>query len=68
MSSHNRIEVSEGPVFPRRVSRRWPAIMFAANRTAKVPGRIIFLTVSISTIKGISGPGVPAGIKWANIC
>ena len=42
--------------------------MFAANRTAKVPGRIIFLIVSISTINGIRIKGVPWGTKWANIC
>jgi len=42
--------------------------MFAANRTARVPGRIIFLIVSIQTIKGIRIAGVPWGTKWANIC
>ena len=42
--------------------------MFAASRTARVPGRIMFLIVSISTIRGMSGPGVPAGTRWANIC
>lgn len=41
--------------------------MLAAKRTAKVPGRIIFLIVSISTIKGIKSVGVPWGTKWANI-
>lgn len=49
----------EDPVLPRRVIRRCPAIIFAASRTAKVPGRIIFLTVSMQTIKGISAGGVP---------
>lgn len=42
--------------------------MFAESRTAKVPGRIIFLIVSIKTIKGIKTGGVPWGTKWANIC
>lgn len=42
--------------------------MLAAKRTAKVPGRIIFLIVSINTIKGIRTEGVPWGTKWANIC
>lgn len=56
------------PVLPRRVSKRWPAIILAANRIANVPGRIIFLTVSIRTIRGVRGPGVPAGTRWANMC
>lgn len=67
-----KIEIKEviklGPVLPRRVKRRWPAIILAVNRTAKVPGRITFLIVSIHTIKGISAEGVPWGTKWANIC
>lgn len=57
----------EGPVFPRSVINRCPAIIFAANRTAKVPGRIMFLIVSIHTIKGIRIGGVPWGTRWANI-
>ena len=28
----------ERPVFPNRVNNKCPAIIFAANRTAKVPG------------------------------
>jgi hypothetical protein len=42
--------------------------MFAESRIAKVPGRIIFLIVSIRTIKGIKTKGVPWGTMWANIC
>lgn len=61
-------KVSEFPVFPRRVRRRWPAIIFAERRIAKVPGRIIFLIVSIKTMKGIRIKGVPWGIKWINMC
>lgn len=49
-----------------KVINRWPAIMFAANRIARVKGRIIFLIVSITTIKGIKIVGVPFGIKWIN--
>ena len=64
----NKVFPIEGPVFPKRVSNRWPAIIFAANRMAKVPGRITFLTVSINTIKGVNPIGVPAGTKWANMC
>lgn len=56
-----------GPWFPSKVRRRCPAIMFAARRIAKVPGRIMFLTVSIKTMNIISGPGVPCGTRWVNI-
>jgi len=56
------------PVFPIRVNKRCPAIMLAVNRTAKVTGRIIFLIVSIQTIKGIKILGVPCGTKCVNIC
>lgn len=56
-----------GPVLPRRVIKRWPAIILADSRIAKVPGRITFLIVSIITIKGIRTGGVPWGTKWANI-
>lgn len=58
----------EGPVLLNKVIKRWPAIIFAVNRTANVPGRIILLIVSIKTIKGIKIFGVPWGIIWANIC
>jgi hypothetical protein len=53
--------------FPRRVNNKWPAIILADKRTAKVPGRIIFLIDSIKTIKGISRLGVLSGTRWANI-
>jgi len=39
----------------------------AASRTERVKGRISLLTISIITIKGIRGPGVPDGTRWANI-
>lgn len=58
----------EFPVFPKRVSNKWPAIILAESRTAKVPGRIMFLIVSIKTINGINTGGVPCGTRWANIC
>lgn len=57
----------DDPVFPNKVRSKCPAIIFAANRMAKVPGRIIFLIVSIHTINGISIGGVPWGTKWANM-
>lgn len=50
---------------PSNVSRRWPAIIFAANRTDSVIGRIMFLTSSIKTIKGIKTGGVPKGTRCA---
>lgn len=46
---------------------RWPAIILALNRIDKVKGRIIFLIVSIITIKGIKNIGVLLGIKWINV-
>jgi hypothetical protein len=58
----------ELPVFPNNVNSKCPAIILADSRTARVPGRIIFLIVSIKTIKGIKTGGVPCGTKWANIC
>lgn len=61
-------EERELPVFPNNVNNKWPAIILAESRTAKVPGRITFLIVSIITIKGIRTEGVPWGTKWANIC
>jgi hypothetical protein len=39
--------------------------MFAANRTDNVIGRIILLIISITTINGIKGAGVPDGTRWA---
>jgi hypothetical protein len=56
-----------GPLFPSSVSKRCPAIMFAVSRTARVPGRMIFLTVSIHTMNGISAAGVPCGTRCSNI-
>ena len=57
----------EGACDPSKVSNRWPATILAANRIAKVAGRIILLTVSIITITGIKNLGVPTGTKWAII-
>jgi hypothetical protein len=47
------------------VRRRCPAIILAASRTDKVIGRIILLIISINTIKGINGAGVPIGTRCA---
>ena len=57
----------EGARDPIKVNKRWPATIFAASRTARVPGRMTPLTSSIRTIKGIKGYGVPSGTRWASI-
>ena len=49
-----------------KVINKCPAIILAANRIDNVNGRIMFLIVSIKTIKGIKIEGVPLGIKWIN--
>ena len=61
------IIIVDEAVWLKRVNNKWPAIIFAVNRIAKVLGRIIFLIVSIITINGISNLGVPWGIIWENI-
>lgn len=48
-----------------KVKRRCPATMLAISRTAKVNGRIIFLMVSIKTMKDINATGVPDGVMCA---
>lgn len=57
----------ETPDLDNREIRRCPAIMLAANRIAKVRGRIRELVSSIPTIKGMRAPGVPRGNRWASI-
>lgn len=52
------------PEDPRRVRSKWPAIILAVSRIAKVKGRIISLIDSIRTMKGIRIKGVPWGVKW----
>lgn len=44
--------------------RIWPAVMFAANRTDRVIGRIICLTLSITIINWDRGRGVLKGTRW----
>ena len=46
-----------------RIINKCPATMLAANRTDNVRGRITLLTISIKTINGIKGQGVPTGTK-----
>lgn len=67
INRHIYIFKSVDPCPPSKAKSRWPAIILAANRTAKVRGRINDLTVSIITIIGIKGAGVPRGTKWAII-
>ena len=55
-------------MFPSKVNSKCPAIILAESRTAKVPGRIMLLIVSINTIKGIKTGGVPCGTRWVNMC
>ena len=45
--------------------RRCPAIILAANRTARVIGRIRDLIISMQTINGTKTIGVPSGTRWA---
>lgn len=53
-------------VLLNKTNNKWPAIILAVSRIAKVSGRIKFLIVSISTMNGIRINGVLCGIKWAN--
>ena len=50
----------------KREIKRCPATILAANRMARVMGRIKDLMVSMTTIKGINNTGVPLGIKWTS--
>ena len=60
------IDLNLGPWDPNKVNNKCPATILAARRIDKVIGRIIFLTVSITTIIGIRKEGVPKGTRWAN--
>lgn len=57
---------------PIRCINRWPAVIFAVNRTASAIGWMKRLIVSIMISMGISEMGVPCGKKWAkelfNLC
>ena len=67
ISTVNNVCLIDGPLFPSKVSSKCPAIIFAVNRTANVPGRIRFLIVSMTTINGINMVGVPCGTKCSNM-
>jgi len=47
---------------------RCPATMLAVNRTDKVMGRMMLLTISMANMKLIRGNGVPMGIVWISMC
>lgn len=55
------------PEFPIKVTSKWPAIILADSRIAKVPGRMMFLIVSIMTRNGKRIDGAPCGTRWASI-
>ena len=46
--------LTDGSLFPSKVSSKCPAVMFAVRRTASVPDRNILLIVSMITINGIN--------------
>jgi hypothetical protein len=56
-----------GPLFHSKVNSRCPAIMFAVSRTARVPGRMMLLIVSMQTMNGINTGGVPCGTRCSNM-
>lgn len=64
----NKIHLLVANWVPKRFNNKCPAIILAASRTERVIGRMIFLTNSINTIKGINTGGVPDGTKWARKC
>lgn len=57
---------NDEPDDPSSDKRRWPAIILAVSRIAKVKGRIISLISSIITINGIKINGVPLGVRCEN--
>jgi len=52
----------------QRAIRIWPAVILAAKRTESVMGRMIWLTVSTSTMKLDRAIGVLRGTKWLKKC
>ena len=49
--------------FDNIVRSRWPAEIFAANRTPKEIARVMYLIVSISTKKGANIKGALCGVN-----
>lgn len=54
-------------MLPKRVIRRWPAIILAVRRTLRDTGRIRLLRDSTKIMNGAIGVGVFKGRRWANI-
>jgi hypothetical protein len=67
ISTVSSVCLIDGPLLPSKVSSRCPAIMFAVNRTASVPGRMTLLIVSMITMNGINMDGVPCGTRCSNM-
>jgi len=44
-----------------------PALIFAANRNARVRGRTVILVVSIRMRNGFNQVGAPSGNRWATV-
>jgi len=59
------LEIRDLSASDKSVMIMWPVIMLAVNRTAKVIGRTVILTVSIKTRNGARGAGDPLGTKCA---
>lgn len=59
------IKLISWPDLPNKDRSKWPAIILAESRIAKVNGRIKRLIDSIITIKGIKIKGVPMGVRCA---
>lgn len=55
------------PILPNNVINKCPAIILAVSRMVRVTGRIMFLTVSMQTMKKTKIKGVPWGTRWINI-
>jgi hypothetical protein len=59
ISTVSNVWLIDGPLFPNMVCSKCPSIIFAVKHTARVPGRIRLLIVSMITINGINIGGVP---------
>jgi len=53
---------------PSRDISKCPAIRLAVNRTQRVTGRMMFLVISMITMKFINPVGVPWGSRWDSMC
>ena len=67
ISTVNSVCLIDGPLLPSKDNSRCPAIMFAVNRTASVPGRMMLLIVSMMTINDINIDVFPCGTRCSNM-